>query len=97
MTDMQSLHTKPVEHLRKVTRADKNYTPLNLFMLNRIGDNFNPAEIQKEKLSGWLSKALHEKHRDDIQHDHISIQLSYNLLECGQLFPDLCIPYKIRS
>lgn len=98
LIDIQALHNTQIENLRKyfqnktgslhqaITKADKQYTPLNLRQEN-VEENMKTTTTEQKK-ENWSGKALHGNHYNIMQEPSIDKQLSYNWLTIGQLFPE---------
>lgn len=97
LTDIHEIHNKQINSLRKyfkekntslhqaVTIADANYTPLNLNAENIPVSNILTLEEKKNK---WSQKQLHGKHCHIMNNPDIDKELSYSLLQKGQLQPE---------
>lgn len=98
LIDLQTLHNTQIENLRKyfknrdtllhqaITKADKQYTPLNL-QQNDTQKNTH-ANTTQHKKETWARKPLHGNHYNIMQNPQIDTQLSYKWLTSGQLFPE---------
>lgn len=98
--DITNLHNKQITTLRKffhdraeistlhqaIALNDKRITPLNLsdFSSQRNEKITDP----KDKIAKWEQKALHGRHRHDLQQPHVDKTASNAWLQRGELFPE---------
>lgn len=97
LIDFLILHSKQLQSLQNyfhskdtplhlaVTKADRQYTPLNLSEREQIQGNI---QTQQQKIEQWSQKKLHGKHQNIMNNEEISKPDSYHWLHAGQLFPE---------